>query len=301
MGSKTSNPLKVQIGLWGPRGAGKTTYLAMLYHECLRREDWNMEPQNKETTRFIKDMHQRLFKQGLFPDPTQPEGTTIYQFSMTRQKSGLWGRNSFDYFELLFPDAAGEWFENYEKAEARAEPDNDPVRKLAECNALLLLVDPAPLFARGSPAETSHETDNEEDQESTPSYFSMLMNLIEALRGPHKHPGPILKYTALVFTKMDKREYWKYRERPEQFAQQVLTQYELSLIKKAFPPDHLRYFASSAVGVFQDEDGRLRPNCEESSDPDGNRIFRISDIDRVQPLNIFEPLEWLLDKLRAHS
>jgi len=270
----------------------------MLYHECLMREDWSIEPVG-EALKFIKEMHRRLFRQGLYPNPTPPDATKFYEFRMTRRERRFFGGRSSNSFELSFPDAAGEWYENYERAKATYPPEADPVRKLADCHAMLLLVDPAPLFARGTPAETSYEAGVEEDQ-STSSYFEMLLNLIEALRGRESHLGPIAKYAALVFTKMDKEEYWEDRERPEQFAQKVLNPYELRIIESAFPPGRLRYFTSSAVGVFQDKDGRLRPNYEEFTDADDKRRFRILEPSRIQPLNVFEPLEWLLDELRAH-
>jgi GTPase SAR1 family protein len=71
---------EIQIGLWGPREAGKTTFLAMLCHECFRKK-WKVKPEG-DASKFIKETHRILFGKGEFPPPTSIDATKVYRLRM---------------------------------------------------------------------------------------------------------------------------------------------------------------------------------------------------------------------------
>lgn len=282
---------EIQIGLWGPREAGKTTFLAMLYHECLRRE-WRIKPEG-EALKFVKDTHRFLFNKGEFPPPTQISATKVYQFRVTPPQRGLFGGRSSRTFVLSFPDVGGEWYEDYEKARAQAQSGQNPMEILARCRGLLLLVDPDPSFRN---RREEDDPDRGGEQKAS-SYFEMLLDLTSELEGASGEAGSTVRYVAVVLTKMDKPGNWEQRDQPDRFAQSVLTPHELRIIENLVPRDHLRYYASSAVGVFQDRDGQLRSNFEEFKDEEGKPKSRIPAPDKIQPFNVLEPLEWLMEML----
>jgi len=125
----------------------------------------------------------------------------------------------------------------------------------------------------------------------------MLLDLTSELKQSRSEPGSIEKYAAIVLTKVDMLGNWERRDHPDRFIRDVLTLDELRILESAFPKDHLRYFASSAVGMYQDKDGKMRSNCEESSDREGKQKYQIVSPYEIQPFNVFEPLEWLIEML----
>ena len=285
---------EIQIGLWGPRDSGKTTFLAMLYHECLRREGWSIEPRG-DSLGFIKGMHRMLFEEGRFPDPTPIGATKFYEFYVTPPKRGILPGRSSRTFILSFPDAGGEWYERYEVIKAQHSDEANPIQFLAKCHGLLLLVDPN-RYSPGRHGRNRLPGADEEDQRLR-SYFEMLLDLTSELKQSRSEPGSIEKYAAIVLTKVDMLGNWERRDHPDRFIRDVLTLDELRILESAFPKDHLRYFASSAVGMYQDKDGKMRSNCEESSDREGKQKYQIVSPYEIQPFNVFEPLEWLIEML----
>lgn len=276
---------EIHIGLWGPRQAGKTTFLATLYHQCLEQDDWAIEPLDRESMEFIKEHHRLLYKQGEFPPPSQAAHPALYRFAITRFRRplGLWGKKVSQTFTLQFPDVGGEWYEDIQRARGLFPADADPTKILAQCNGLLFLIDPQPRFS-----------DESRGGKKEMSYFELLLEVIFEMRQLCGIPsGPLPKYLALVFTKMDL--WYERRREGERFVREVLEKQAIKMLDTAFPSGRLRTFFSSSVGVVKSQGNR--PNWEAYEDEHGNQQSRIVNPHELKPFEVFEPVEWLIDQL----
>ena len=60
----------------------------------------------------------------------------------------------------------------------------------------------------------------------------------------------------------------------------------------------MKVFICSAMGTILDEHGRLRPNVKKiGKEQSGENIYAIARPQDIEPYGIFEPLEWLFDRL----
>jgi len=141
---------KITIGLWGTPRAGKTTYLAMLYHSFLTLHDqWEIHAE-PEAMAFIKHCFETIFVRRSFPEKTIE--TVEYVFTVTNKQ------NTRLQFDLTFIDAPGELYERYYDTDSRTTAQIVPqsstaerrtsttpqqmFEKLSACDGLLMLIDP---------------------------------------------------------------------------------------------------------------------------------------------------------------
>jgi hypothetical protein len=272
----------IRIGIWGPRASGKTTYLVTLFHECLTSNEWDIEALDQNTVRFISENHRLMHVKGQFPPSTDAGQTSFYTFQLSRRRHRVF-RPRRQTMLLGFPDPSGEWYENIDAARAKYQMSLDPYAFLSESDALLFLIDPKPDFLR-----------YEEYGEGTNiSYFELLLQTIYEIREQQRAKQSSPQCLAVAFTKMEQPNRWERRTRLQEYAKEVLGEHTVRVIETAFPTNSYRFFAVSSVGLL--EDGR--PNIEMVQDEQRQSRSHIVNPDKLRPVNVFEPIEWLLGKL----
>ena len=73
----------MRISMWGPKSAGKTTYIAMVYGTALKSNtQWVIRPNDINSTNFVRDNINRI-RSGGFPEPTfLVEEPNMYQYQI---------------------------------------------------------------------------------------------------------------------------------------------------------------------------------------------------------------------------
>lgn len=288
IGSSPEN--RIKIGIWGPRQSGKTTYISTLYHECLLSDSWHIKPLDLITKNFITGSHMELRRGGVFPMRSDPTETPVYRFELSHTvRNGL--RKEKKVFMLEFPDPGGEWYDDYYAAKAKYPADADPMKYLLHSSALLFLIDPKPFFQKPV-SEGGTGAD----------YFKVFMDTLFEI---DQHRSMLqatdeLQYLALAFTKIDQQGLWERRHRLEDIAKDILETETIRQIETAFPRRAMELFAVSSVGVLDSEGsgGEQRSNIEDITLEDGSTKPHIIDTRKMKPYNVFEPLEWLIQKIR---
>lgn len=277
----------IQIGIWGSIGSGKTTYLAALYH-AREHSHWQMNPADDDSIKFILDTTKVLFE-GNFPpatDPNQAPKVYTYHFSKRQDILDTWGRVIFGdrgqrIFAVSFLDAAGGYFEDpdaypFEICDGQGTVIyRDVWDYLARCRGLICILDPD----RGK------------------EYFEIAFRALSKLSLVINtgRPGYIDRYMAFCLSKMDKPKHYDYLSCPESYAEQVLGQRTIGVIRDSCPENRRRFFGISSIGR------NARGEYNVTDDNLYNYSARIQDAEEIKPINIFQPIEWLFERLSAEK
>ena len=97
-------PRQFKIGLWGTAHAGKTTYLAMLYHSLLSKHDEWTVTADEDSRQFVEKAFEAIMNNRTFPEKTVESRLYSYTVSHKHQPK---------QFTLEFRDAPGELYEEY--------------------------------------------------------------------------------------------------------------------------------------------------------------------------------------------
>lgn len=194
-----SLPSDVRLGLWGSSGAGKTTYLTMLYLAFEKSREWTIQPANDEAMDFIIRNNKEISK-GDFPARTQVNENDQLKIYSYRLEKNNQNQNSIT---LNFIDAPGEFYENY-KWNCKIEDSNNPnenidiIDYLMNCDGIIFLLDPDP----------------DKENRNKDSYSSMLFNLFLEFNKRHRKNNPeynqrLEHYIAFCVTKVDRDQIWE--------------------------------------------------------------------------------------------
>lgn len=323
------NPKQVRIGLWGPPGSGKTTFLAALELAVTRYPGarWIMSGSDPESEKFLRETIHHLTYSKTFPQFTDQATGLVFRFNGTRdvERKNFLGKRirttEVVEFELAVLDVPGGMYRHVPGApgpgtddgfEVGDAGDTDPAKEerllahLMECNGILYLFDP------------------ERDRNSGDafSYFHpVLQKLTSRIMAQRTHSEPKLRHhVAVCVTKFDQPEIFQLARNGGYTVQAGEPPY------MPFVPNHLadgffrslcedpttntdlvelmlrthfnkiEYFVTSSVGFYTN--GRRfelydSHNVERvGPGPEGLRIRG-----KVQPINVFEPLLWLFDSL----
>jgi hypothetical protein len=264
--------MKKNIGIWGPKGAGKTTYLSVLYHDCLAN-GWKMKAADEESDEFRLRNYTLLFEEGVFPIATRQQDVGVYTYDISRNSSfGV-----VQTYRLVLADASGEWFENpVQMRNLFPEVTVNPYDRLRQCDGLLLLLDP-----------------DEVRLQQRKLYVTISRALGALVRSASNNSinKPIVPAMAICFTKMD-REKYQYTidlddAKMNDFARRVLGAHIYQDILNACESQRVKYFGCSSIGLQESTTESSKNAMEESGE---DRI----DPDKIKPINIFKPIEWLL-------
>jgi len=258
------------VGIWGSKEAGKTTYLAALRH-AMNDNDWSMKAYDGESQTFLERAHRTIFVKGTFPEPTRVEAARTYSYWFQRPRSYFEKvAGSRKTFRVEFVDASGEWFEGRGLGSS-VYGWEAPYSYLAECQGIVCLLDPARMSQEGE------------------AYTNMVANALQQIHA-YMNLGKRAKlphYIAFALSKADENEYWHNRTRPESIVKKLVGRRGLRSITRHCHRGRRKFFAFSAIGRVGD-----RPNYEMR---DGT--IRIVNRDNIQPFRLFDPLEWILEKL----
>lgn len=258
----------------GPRGSGKTTYLAALAYWPDKSETNQVEiqPLNDES-RDLVDKAENIVRQGMAVEGTRLEnvGTVdelpYYSFNI-EAKSSFWKKK--ESIQLNARDYPGEVFENI------AEPNlADSVHQefIDECliddvtGCLILL--------------TAWEGSNDNFYDRVLGRFLELMD--ERDRAENLR-------LAIALSKCERGELWPGRIDPEtEIFMRHLPRMTTTLRQK-MPPQNLRFYAISTFGVLGKNDPR--PNRVDELGLE-RRASVLRDERSWNPYNMITPLYWL--------
>jgi GTPase SAR1 family protein len=276
-----------RISLWGPKGAGKTTYIAMIYGTALKSNiKWIIRPNDIASTQFVQE-NINIIRSGVFPTPTAyVQEPNIYRYHIHALNSAVLSENGnekeflesvVDFVRnvksnqlskkdtskdivISLADVAGEQFFNESLDHALWE-------YLATSDGLICLLDPS-------------EAEN---------HFDITFRLLQFLWLKLKnHPnmlvdGRLPHYVAFCFSKIDQPDFVKFLNKPHDLILYLESQMGLDIEKlllQYFLPDRITYFTISSIGLQTKIDGPLIENPKD-----------------ISPINILEPLQWLFRKL----
>jgi GTPase SAR1 family protein len=276
----------IYIVVWGPRSSGKTMFLFMLYDEIrMRQTDWEMRIFNETADKFWEQLTERKF-QHRFAEATtaQSPEEIVIEFKRQDHRHSTWEDRRVKVLDL-----PGEWYENRSLAVGQGG-SNVVDDYLKKCKGLLCLVDP-----NAKPEDLS-------------KYFDKLLMRLQMLCGQ-----PTDKRLAVCLTKMDERahrlksgignpESWLCLTQPneytrcphcqksEKYVKDILGGGIMTEINKTFRQDKIRYFASSAIGLYP---GVSVERSNSGIDWQGNPI--IYEVRNIKPFGLFAPFcDWLL-------
>ena len=187
-------PSDIRIGIWGSSGAGKTTYLTMLYHVLTRSDRWIVKSGSDEADDFIR-RNLEAIENDEFPARTEideSEKLKIYSYKLTRENSKNKGS-----ITLNFIDAPGEFYERLGDRNQKYlvddpnNPETDVIDYLMGCDGIIFLLDPDP----------------DEQNLGKKKYSTMLRNLFEDFnarnRENNQEKDRLENYIAICITKVD--------------------------------------------------------------------------------------------------
>ena len=275
----------MRISMWGPKSAGKTTYIAMIYGTALKSTtNWIVKPSDVESTNFVRLQINNLRK-GEFPLPTSFVNEPLYykyqirsmkansskkiqedekefldslfEFIRGAENENLTNGQKDEEVTVTFADVAGEQFIQ----EDISHPLWD---HLADSDALICLLDPS----------------------DANDHFEITYQLLQYLwlklkdRPNALVNGMLPHYVAFCFSKMDQPEFIEFINRPKELVSYLENKSNLDIDKLLLQyvfPERLKYFTVSSVG--------LDANIDSSG--------RIVNPKEVHPINILEPLRWM--------
>jgi hypothetical protein len=276
------------IAIWGSREAGKTTFLISLYYEIVQRqkvnEGWKMFGADEDgySDTFIERGFVTIGQEKQFPARTEVSDLRALRFAIEKpidhhyhdqsKKTGLLDRSLEKLTEWLqigmrreaqtdqidFLDPSGEYF----KEPKLLETDAGAVYRqaLIDCDGLICLVDP---------------TRQDGERHYFPLLYRNFAMLARLMRGEGV-PGPLPIPVAVCVTKID--QFPNAQNDAREFLQQHMGDVDFGVFR-TFCKD-VAFFATSAIGMdnVREENGRFVP------------------LGPPKPLNVLEPIEWLMSR-----
>jgi hypothetical protein len=270
-------PSSPSIGIWGPTKAGKTSYIAALKIALdSYAKGWRIWAGTTETERFLETQWSEM-AQGKFPAPTDFTAPSTYNFQIYKKDTFL-GTNG-QYHNIFVFDAAGRFI---------SEPDNPYgyFEKLAQCQGILLMIDPEIERNLGQPRPT----------ESNEPYHKLLIRLLHRLRERRTGEGDLDINLAFCITKIDLDPHWEYRETPKEYLGEILGNIAMNGIMPFCKPERTGFFATSVAGRYFTPEGVSKPNTSLEGG-----IECIADLTKWQPYKLLDPLFWLFDRLESEK
>jgi GTPase SAR1 family protein len=257
---------KLDIGLFGIAGSGKTVYISMLVYDIRRNrnKEFFVEFESPVAKQYIDDRIEQITVHQAFPEATVFRGEAQVRFAVTRIRNPvrLWFK-TIDLpgeivFELFIPGADGVAFEDpFLRRNQRYRQYVEMIDDLIEkCNGFLFLVDPTPARAAVQDA--------------------MVGNIVRSIsrRKTDNGGGKLELPIAICMTMWD--EYAETNVDPEAYAGKIL---RVSMNRYAKRLPACKLFTCSSVGSvnYTEVQGeRVKIPCES-----------------VSPKDVFAPLAWL--------
>jgi hypothetical protein len=322
-----------RIGLWGPPGSGKTTYLAALNIAVLQARDrpLRLYGADDESTAFLKEQTARLTADRVFPDATTADQQLSWVLSMDQEimvPKKPFGRKpvtvpvdiNLDLLDApgdrfsdrpkgasgLGEESAALGFDDEEDADLPADTSEDMMDQLSGCNGLVLLFDPT----------------REWDQGDMFNYFqgTLLEIAQRRMQGRTEGDGRLPHYVAVCVTKFDHPDVYRRAKRggyrtfsasdphlfprvPDEFGEEFFT----NLVREAdrgnaeLVPNALRsFFRPERVQFFVTSAIGFHLSKRSARFQEGDFMNLVSKgggdfhiRGPIHPINVVEPLLWL--------
>jgi Double-GTPase 1 len=263
------------IRIIGPRGSGKTTYLAALAYypdkgrSGRKNKNLKLQPLNDET-KTLADKAEDIILEGESLEPTSVEGgidaLPFYSFGL-EIKPFL---KKPELINIAVRDYPGEIFEELADATTASSLHQDFINECLESGVdgcLILLND----WDRGTDKFTSRVL----------SKFTQLMDVNGRANNLR---------IAVAMSKCERGELWSGRLDPSMDLFQQHLPKTKAVLEQAIPRQNLQFYAISTFGVLGRTDPR--PNREDVIDTGGSHsVLRFPA--KWKPHGIVEPLYWL--------
>jgi hypothetical protein len=308
-------PSKHGIAMWGPPGSGKTTFLAALSVALQRSEDlkWSMWGDDDASETKLHDMVSELTSGHKFPRPT--DGIEQFAWVLNGPVRGgrkWYRRDGQEYIQVRLDvtDARGEIAGPQLGASKRAEL----IDNLTRSRGLVYIFDPMREFDEGDAFDHT---------------FGMLIQLARRMdaEGGLRN-GRLPHHVAVCVTKFDDPVVYETAEKmnlidyssdnlelpcvPDDVARELLLKLcsisesgnadmVVNSLERYFDPRRIKYFVTSAIGFYvsrgkyDPDDPRNLLRLDEINDRTGMPKTRIRGA--VHPINVVEPVFWLIDQL----
>lgn len=250
----------IKIGIWGTKGAGKTSYLGRLIERLERGGVWRVRHStSKATTTFYNDI-KRTVSRGEWPAPTNAQTAIdatdaadliekglsgLYCFKVrpddgSEQKAKM-DQRQITEITFYFLDAAGEYYENLEDPQFDMSGLFQPsdggefsiVDYLSRCHGVIMLIDPT----------------RKEIGPNRQTYEDLFRDLIMKLLT--KFPGSfdLLQFFSICFTQIDKDPFRTDYDKPEVIAARVLGKDYDNFLRNLIPRNQYKLYNTSVIGI----------------------------------------------------
>ena len=262
--------LNMQIGMWGPAGSGKSTYLTML--QFADRDGWKFRPKGAETHEIYLEYTDCLRDKLEFVPANVKGNVHLLQFDF-EYEGNLFERmvpkripitRKQKVYHVVIPESAGEHYENPREAPSTL------ITTMQQSQAVIWLIDP---FQLNHP------------ESGRKSYKRMIQEWLYILYG-EQPSGKLDKYFAFCLTKMDHPDYVEFIDEPESYCLERLGEDIILYLKDFCDTAKIEFFSTSSAG-FDEDTGAS------TVDPENPSKLKYP----ANPYRLFEPFRWLFKKL----
>ncbi|MBD2451496.1 hypothetical protein H6G76_31150 [Nostoc sp. FACHB-152] len=264
------------IRIIGPRGAGKTTFMAALARWSNAKSDspiLSVSPFGDDTVQLIK-ASQNILEQGLQLAPTyrfdKVDEVPLYSLLIELKAAFLVGRNV--RFQISCPDYAGEIFQDL-RNQVLTKDLTAYLEDCANSSGLLLLFDAS----------------SREDKENSRTLNCLQTQLANIL---NKRKIPLRSYRiAIVFNKAELNQVWIYRDQIDKFLNLNFRETKAAVQKWSRSWEcSVNYFFCSAFGM---KGNPPQPNFKQQSRDSEGTYGVIANPSAWRPFGLVAPIYWL--------
>jgi len=279
----------MRISMWGPKGSGKTTYIAMIYGTALKSNvKWVIRPNDLNSTQFVQE-NINAIRNGEFPTPTTyVQEPNIYKYQIHALNPAALSENE-NGNEKEFLESVVDFVRNVKLDQSsKKNASEEVVVSLADVAGEQFLTESLdhPLWEH---LATSDGLVCLLDPAEAESHFDVTFRLLQFLWLKLKDRPNFLvnnnylpHYVAFCFSKIDQSDFIGFVNKPRDLVLHLEKQNNLDIDKlllQYFLPDRIKYFTISSIGMQAHVSGHTIENPKD-----------------IAPINILEPLRWLFLK-----